>query len=241
MSHDELRELIPAYALSALGDDERPALETHLRECADCRALLAEYRRLSDDLLYAAPPVAAPAGLTEDLRRRIAAPASQREAERAPRFSLSSLRRRPAFGLTLAGLAALLLVGSNLYWAARTARSEREIAAVTALVQAPAITLTADGDEYGRGVLYRPDAGDVALLCVYGLQPLPQEKAYQVWLISGQERVSGGTFRVTDDGYGILLIKPPAPLQNYDGLGVTVEPAGGSPGPTTPRVLGAEL
>jgi len=237
MSHDELRELIPAYALAALDDDERLALETHLRECDDCRALLAEYRVLSDDLLYAAPPVAAPAGLTEDMRQRIAAPATGN----ASRFSLRALLRRPAFGLALAGLAALLLIGSNAYWAARTARSERQVAAMAALAKAPGVILTASEEGYGRGVLFRPADGEVSLLCVWGMPSLPQGQAYQVWLISGQERASGGTFRVTDEGYGVLFIKPPDSLQDYDGLGITVEPAGGSPGPTTPRVMGGQL
>jgi RNA polymerase sigma-70 factor (ECF subfamily) len=47
--------------------------------------------------------------------------------------------------------------------------------------------------------------------------------------------------KVAGDGYGILLIRSPRLLREYDALGITVEPAGGSPGPTTPRVLGTEL
>ena len=239
MNHEELRELIPAYALSAsaLDDIERLALETHLRGCVDCRALLAEYRLLSDDLLFAVSPTAARVGLTEDLWQRITAPTPQP----APRFSLASLLGRPAFGLVSAALVGVLLIGSNLYWVQRTMRIEREVAAVTALVQAQPIAVVGDNREDGRGVLYRPAMGDLALLCVWGVQPLPEDQTYQVWLISGQERVSGGTFRVTDDGYGILFLRPPDPLQQYDGLGITVEPAGGSPGPTTPRVLGTDL
>ncbi len=237
MNHETLRDLIPAFAVGALDDDERSALEKHLRGCDECRALLAEYRALGDDLLYAAPPMAARAGLTEALRRRIAAPARLK-----PRFSLAALLWRPAFGLTLAALAVVLLVGSNLYWAGRVARVEREVTAVATLVQAPAISLIADaGNPQGRGVLYGPADGNVALLCVYDLPLLPQEKTYQVWLITGQQRVSGGTFQVAGDGYGILLIRSPRLLREYDALGITVEPAGGSPGPTTPRVLGTEL
>lgn len=239
MTHDEMRDLIPAHAISALDEDERRALETHLHDCDDCRVLLADYRRLSDDLLYASPPMTAPAGLAEDLGRRIA-PAAPR-AEPASRFSWGALLRRPGFGLALAGLAALLLVGTNLYWAARTARVEREAAAVSALAQAPAIRLSPSEEGVGRGVIFRPEDGEISLLCVWGMEPLPQEQAYQVWLTSSEERVSGGTFRVTDDGYGILFLRPPDPLHSYDGMGITVEPAGGSPGPTTPRLLGAEL
>jgi anti-sigma-K factor RskA len=239
MTHEELRGLIPAYAISALDEDERLALEAHLRDCADCRALLADHRRLGDDLLYATPYMTAPAGLAEDLRRRIT-PGARPQSEPPARFSWGALLRRPAFGLALAGLALLLLVGTNLYWAARVTRVEREAAAVTALAQAPAIRLSGD-EGAGRGVLFRPEDGDISLLCVWGMQPLPEDQTYQVWLISGEERVSGGTFRVTDDGYGVMFVRPPDSPRAYDGLGITVEPAGGSPGPTSPRLLGAEL
>ena len=243
MTHEELRNLIPAYAISALNTDELAAVEAHLPNCDECRALLADYHRLSNDLLYAAPLVTAPAGLTEDLGRRIE-PASRTD-RRPSRFSLSSLatiwRTRPAFGLALGALALLLLVGTNLYWAARVTRIEREAAAVTALAQAQAIRLSPGEEGGGRGVLFRPDDGEVSLLCVWGMEPLPEAQTYQVWLISGDERVNGGTFRVTDEGYGILFLQPSSPLHAYDGIGITVEPAGGSPGPTTPRVLGAEL
>jgi anti-sigma-K factor RskA len=240
MTHDELRDLIPAHAISALDEGESLALEAHLRDCDDCRAYLADYQRLGDDLLYATPPLAGPAGLTEDLRRRIAVSAPASPPVR-PRFSFASLFARPAFGLALAGIALVLLVGTNLYWATRTARVEREVAAVTALARAPAIRVSASEDGYGRGVLFRPDQTNISLLCVWGMEPLPQTQAYQVWLISGEERVSGGTFQVTDEGYGILFLRPPEPLHTYDGLGITVEPAGGSPGPTSPRILGTEF
>jgi hypothetical protein len=48
-------------------------------------------------------------------------------------------------------------------------------------------------------------------------------------------------FSVTPQGYGCLLILSPLPLGSYQRLGITEEPAGGSPGPTGRRVLGGSL
>ena len=112
---------------------------------------------------------------------------------------------------------------------------------MTALAQAQAIRLSPGEEGRGRGVLFRADDGEISLLCVWGMEPLPEEQAYQVWLISGEERVNGGTFRVTDEGYGILFLQPPDPLHTYDSIGITVEPAVGSLGPTSPHVLGTEF
>ena len=239
--HEWFVELIPAYAIGAADEDERSAVAAHLKTCAGCRALLADYEGLNNDLSFAAPLALARAGLTEDLRKRLNAPAAQPE----PRGRWGFLRR-PAFALGLAALALLIL--TNVYWASRVGALQRESNAIQALAQAPGVTLhVADtaGSEYdghaADGVVYfQPDSA-VALLCVYALPQLAPDKTYQAWLVQDGQRVSAGTFDVNQDGYGVLLIDASKPLSEFQQLGITVEPAGGSAAPTTPRVMGGEL
>lgn len=240
MDHESIESLIPAYALGATDPDERQAVQMHLPSCAACRALLAEHRALGDDLLYAVPAMAAPAELTERMRRRLAP--ARREEKPEPWWARLRFRSfAPALGAIV-----LLLVISNLYWVRRVSRLEQQAAGQTAslagLAGAPAIPLRAEGSGgWSQGVVYAPTDGQVALLCVYGMPALPSDKTYQLWLIKDGKRDSGGLFRVTQDGFGLLVVRPDLPLSEYSGLGVTVEPAGGSPAPTSPRVLGASL
>ena len=56
----------------------------------------------------------------------------------------------------------------------------------------------------------------------------PPGYQYQAWLILDGKRVSGGVFSVNTDGYGVLQITSDRPLDQYDSLGVTLEPAGGT-------------
>lgn len=49
--------------------------------------------------------------------------------------------------------------------------------------------------------------------------------------------MSGGLFRTTERRYGLYLITVPADLWAYRRVGVTLEPEGGSPQPTGPRML----
>jgi anti-sigma-K factor RskA len=240
MNHEAIEGLIPAYALGATDSDESQAVETHLPSCAACRALLAEYRRLGDDLLYAVPVMSAPAGLTEHMRRRLA-PAPR---PATPGSWWASLRLR-AVGPALAGLIFVLAI-TNFYWVGRVNRLERQAtdpaAFLARLADAPTVALTADTPEsYAQGVVYRPTDSPIALLCVYGMPALPADKTYQLWLIKDGQRDNGGLFRVSKDGFGLLVIRPNRPLSDYSAVGVTVEPAGGSPAPTSPRVLGANL
>lgn len=241
--HERLLELIPAYAIGAADADERGQVDAHLPACAECRALLADYRAMSEDLLFAAPVAAAPVGVTERLRKQLGQPA------RAPaRWNVAFLRR-PAFALGMAALA--LLVLTNVYWANRVGRLEQQTNEVAALAEAPGIPLrvavAADPtdpayDAHGpSGVVYAQPGSRIALLCVYALPELEADKTYQAWLVENGKRDSAGTFRVNHEGYGVLIINAGKPVTDYQQVGITVEPAGGSPAPTTPRVIGGAL
>ncbi len=233
---DQFTELIPAYAMGATDAEETRAVEAHLRVCADCRGLADEYRQLGDDLLFAAPLSAAPVGLTEDLRKKL-----NRSTEAAPkRAGWLDWLRKPGFALGAVALA--LLVLTNVYWAGRVGNLERQANQFVALTQADGITLqVADGQTHADGVVYAQPGSNVALLCVYALPELEPGKTYQAWLVEDGRRVSAGTFNVNPDGYGALLIQAGRPVTDFQQLGITVEPAGGSPAPTTPRIMGGNL
>jgi hypothetical protein len=47
MTHDEVADLLGAYALDAVDADERAAIEAHLATCARCRAEVAEHREVA--------------------------------------------------------------------------------------------------------------------------------------------------------------------------------------------------
>jgi anti-sigma-K factor RskA len=240
MDHEAIEGLIPAYALGAVDPDESRAVEAHLRACATCRGLLVEYRELGGDLLFAAPPMAAPAGITERMRERLAP--SRHEA--AP--SAWWTRLRGAFLVPALSAAVLLLVLTNVYWFGRVNHLDHQVAEqaslVASLANAPATALRGEASApYAQGVVYASTSGQAALLCVYGMPALPSDKAYQLWLIKDGKRESGGVFQVSDKGFGFLMVKPAHPLTDYSAVGITIEPIGGSLAPTSPRVLGGNL
>src|SRR5512139_1248382 len=110
MVHDEhslLRENIPAYALDALDAEDARALEAHLQTCEACRAELAGYREISDNLLMTVPPRQPSSALRKRLQSRLpSAPSAPRAAR--PRFAWSLGQ------LAIAG-ALVLLFAINLF------------------------------------------------------------------------------------------------------------------------------
>jgi hypothetical protein len=92
------------------------------------------------------------------------------------------------------------------------------------------------------GRLYGSADETTLALVALDMPVLPTGKVYQIWMLdSNGDRTSGGTFTVDDLGRGWLLIRTPKPLSNYQGIGITMEPEGGSPAPTGEKMLGTAL
>jgi anti-sigma-K factor RskA len=80
------------------------------------------------------------------------------------------------------------------------------------------------------------------MLVVHNLPALERGKIYQLWLVDAKgERTSGGTFTLDEERYGWLVVRLTRPLTEFMSMGITVEPAGGSPEPTGPRVMSTSL
>jgi anti-sigma-K factor RskA len=145
----------------------------------------------------------------------------------------------PRLAWTLAVAAVLALsLGFNLFLWRRVNRLEAISAVLPGQIAVLAATEAAAG---AHGLVLFGDDGKQATLVVEDLPPLANDRQYQLWLILDGKRTSGGVFSVTPQGYGCMLILSALPLNSYQALGITVEPAGGSPGPTGQRVMGGSL
>lgn len=109
---------------------------------------------------------------------------------------------------------------------------DREVTPLTGSAQARGAT--------ARLVLRRDDPR--AGLVVSGLPPLPPGRSYQLWFVRpDQTRASGAVFRVDAQGEAVVLVQIPETLGAFRGVGVTEEPAGGSPAPTGRNLLAGAL
>lgn len=245
MLHSEFQESIPLLALGGLEAAEQAQLEQHLAECAACRALLAEYTFVADELNLRAPPQNAP----PNLYAKVASQVSPRAAPTPhPAFTMHALRaqnfwRQPAriSRLTLA-LASLVLIGLA-FGAALVAfqfRTGSQSAASSLLENVKVVSLDGTGTGPDGYICLSPD-NKTAMVWLTRLPLLDAEHAYQLWLIRNGERRSGGLFRPRQDGRAIFWVESQEPWTNFQEVGVTIEPKDGSPGPTTPRMLGGKL
>jgi anti-sigma-K factor RskA len=80
---------------------------------------------------------------------------------------------------------------------------------------------------------------DTVALVMWHLPQLSEDQTYQAWLIEPDgHRVSAGTFLPQgEESYTTKPVYSKQDLSNYIGIGVTVEPAGGSEQPTGQRIF----
>lgn len=235
-------ENIPAYALGALDGKELLALQSHLKTCADCQAELEAYTSVTQGLLLSTPPQAPPAALRAHLRKRLPSrqPASQKSGR--PRLSWSIFTA--ALGLTSALL--VFLAVFTLIQVQALQRQQAQLASeleasqtALAMLAYPGTQTLPFSDGGISGSLLLDQDRNVAALITWDLPQLEKNQTYQAWLIDPQgNRTSAGVFRPQVDlPFTSAAILSQAALTNYVGIGVTIEPLGGSEQPTGTRVF----
>jgi len=249
-------EELELYALGSLPEEEAAVVKAHASECSECASKLSETLGRSALLALAVPQQTPPPAAKEKLFARIAA---ERGAPPAGILVAQQAKRRvrawwnwvlvPA-SLTLA-LICLLLSWQNrkLVDELRSARlairgMERdkqrfeELARI--LVSPDTVTIKLAGtDDAPRAtgfVKYNGRLG-VVLYSAEQLPALPAQKTYQLWLVpTDGAPISAGIFQSEDSVRALLSGQVPANT-TPKAFAVTVEPAGGVPQPTGPKVL----
>lgn len=233
-------DLLPAYALGSLDEEEELQVSDHLAICAICRAELQDFDQIVEDLPLAIvrsePASAVKDKIMAHARRdkeSVGKPAKQTWWLRLTQAMRASA---PVWGI--ASLILVLILGlSNLFLLGRLNEIER--VSQNVLLSIPLQGTDATPQAVGMLVVSRD--GEHGTLVVDGLPALDEMSQYQLWLIRDGQRTNGGIFSVDEEGYGSLWVSSPEPLLSYSAFGITVEPAGGSPGPTGDKVLGGEL
>ena len=229
---EEVAALISAHALGALDADQAALAERHIAASDDCRRAYEDALETAAALALAVADSEPPA----DLRDRIVAAA---RAERPPvaaakaaaprrKFRLAGLLT-PSTGFAVIGVAAAIvfaLIAVSQHDSASNAKDDQQ--ALVAILSAPdahvvPLKSAAGGPAGGRMIVSKNRAALVS-----SLQSAPAGHTYQAWGLrpGGASPVPLPTF--SGDGDVVILDD----VGQYDGVGVTVEPSGGSQKPS---------
>lgn len=257
----ELLDLIPAYSIGATDAAETHFVETNLAHHPEAITQLDHYRNMTDDLLHSAEPISPPPALGQKILSAISineAPKTSPDETLVNKVIQFVDIRRWSLTKIVATAAILTLIVSNLYWWNQVQAIRQDKDDVTVQLQEREVFLaalnntentrwvelaTADTEGAANAlaaVIWEPETKQ-ALLYAQGFPPLESDMAYQLWLIRDDERISAGVFQVNITGNGTFVFSTPDILDNFDALGITPEPASGSPQPTGNPVVFGEL
>ncbi|MGW8987677.1 anti-sigma factor [Streptomyces parvus] len=242
MSTAELHTLTGAYALHALPESEQRAFEQHLEDCEACaqevRELSATAARLG--LAVAGTP---PRELRERVLREITTVRQEAPAHGRRERAGGKGRTGRWYAYALAAcVAAAAAFGGVAVWQNQLAQDARQEAnqaqrqneEVARVLSAPDAK-TSSGELTGgaRGTVVVSQSQNRAVFLASGMAPPPSGKVYQIWFNDEGTMRSAGLMdpKASDDA--VLLN---GPVGQASGMGITVEPAGGSAEPTSDPV-----
>jgi anti-sigma factor RsiW len=247
-THDELSDLLGAYALDAVDGDERDAVEAHLATCPRCRAEVEDHREVAALLAHAGAD--APEGLWDRIAEHLDAP--------PPALALAPVRpvaatpieeRRPWTRYAAAALAAAAVIVIGVLGLQVRRLDERVEQQSTAMVQEGLRQefLAAKAADGSRRTELESADGAMAVEVVVAddgrgfidaadLPALEPGRTYQLWGDTGDELISLGVL-----GRAPGEIVPFAATERLVGFAITDEAAPGVVSSEEPAVVAGTL
>ncbi len=237
MTHQEIEELLGAYALDALDADERDEVEAHLATCPRCRAEVSAHREVTAMLGNAV--VEGPASAPEDLWDRISTSLQEEPPALVPVVRPSRGRKLAlvsVFGAVAAGL--ILVVG---LLAAKVSNLDNQVtslnhqATVSSVILSPHRTVQLTSTPAAWSVEAVISASGEGYIINPSMPPLSRSQTFQLWALSRGKVVSLGVLGRRPNGAAIR-VEPTMTVLMF-----TAEPLGGTPVPTTPVLVRGNL
>ncbi|MEV0247095.1 anti-sigma factor [Nocardia sp. NPDC050712] len=240
--HSELLELAYPYALDALSDEDRRAVE-HMLEHADeptADAFRSTVRDLRETLatMTVLDAVPAPPSVEQTLLELLDAQAGPTGKPAGP-AGASAWRRNSRRWLAVAAAAAILAgAGAGITVFRSQSQDSGQVTAQQVLDQSDVQEKTLPLSNGGTITVNASKELGTAIVSFDGVPAPPTAHTYQLWLIAGGDQVrSAGVVAPLPTASAPMLMS----FGDAGTLAVSIEPSGGSPQPTTDPVVGVPL
>ncbi len=249
---ESLENLAAAYALGALSPEDKEEFETFLAASPEVQRDVAEFREvgallaLGADADQPSPALRARvlARISEEKERPLPATSTASHRPHVMLYSAlaASLIAAVGFGLRTMALSQQLTASEEFLGAVQEQLAGRETTLNRILEPGVQLyLLTTDGDQAAGIQFFWDRTRNVVMLHAFNLFPVPEGRAYQLWLIPEDGApVPSRVFNSEPDGHA-LIQEVPIPDGRYRAAAITVEPAAGSDQPTSTPLLVASL
>ena len=246
MTSPDVHSLGGAYALDAVDDLERAAFDRHLAECDACAVEVAEYRETAVRLAEGSWSVPPPRMREQVLARAAATPQLPPLGHRRGGTSPGTRWRRLAVAAAAVGVlgvgtaATTYAVQDQRIGAERsaTAAAQQRADRIQTLLAAPDAVLHAGAlTGGGRVTVVTSNAENAGVVVLADAPPPGPDRAYQLWVLDDVTPISVGLLPAGQSQATTLI----EGVRGRAAFAVSLEPAGGSPAPSTTPLVGISL
>ena len=253
MNSAEVHPNLAAFVLDGLEAEEAAEIRHHLDTCPVCQSELEELRQVNRALEAAPPPAAPPAYLKEEILSRVRAervlPSSkaetaeesssleeQRSSHRTSRFNRFKDLRIILPSVAAAAVVAVIALGVFFGFL----REEAPVATIQ-LTPTPQEAAGLKGYWGVAEIRPQPSGNQQVELKLNNFEKPKPNSYYELWFVSGDKRISAGSFTSVGRGETRVSLNAPSEASNYRTLLITEEHGGKGPAPGQKVALKGEM
>ena len=250
----DIHGLSGAYAVDALDDVERAEFERHLGQCPECQDEVASLRAAAVELTRASA-TNPPAALRENVLQQIStvrplppltgrpgqAPATEPTSSTSPQVPatvtpLESRRRRiaPVTWLVAAAAAVALVIGGIAWspWSNDGSTQQPPLSITEQVIRAKDAQRFEKDIDGARATIVRSPSLGRAVIIADNMPAAPAGKDFQIWFQDPKGAMHSAGVMPHEAKPTVSMVLD-GDASKYNGVGITVEPAGGSKEPTS--------
>jgi anti-sigma-K factor RskA len=248
----EVHPNVAAFVLGGLEAEETAEIQRHLASCAGCQSELEELEKVNRVLEVAPPPAVPPAYLKGEILSRVRAeqlfPSNkegteesssleeQRRSHRTSRFNRFKELRLVLPSAAAAALVAVIALGVFF----GLLREETPVATIQ-LIPTPQEAIGLKGYWGVAEIRPQPAGNQQVELKLNNFEEPKPNSYYELWFVSGEKRISAGSFTSAGKGETRVLLNVPPEASNSHTLLITEEHVGKDPAPSRDVALKGDL
>jgi anti-sigma-K factor RskA len=230
----EVHPNLAVFALGGLEPEEAAEVERHLASCPGCRRELEELRKVNRALEAAPPPVDPPSHLKDVILSRVRVERLSASDKEEPEESSSLEEQTGSSGTSrfnrykhlriilpsMAAAAVVAAVALGVFFG--VVREEPPVATIQ-LVPTPQEAAGLDGYWGVAEIRPQPSGNQQVELKLNNFEEPKPNSYYELWFVSGEKRISAGSFTSVGQGETRVLLNAPPEARDYPTLLITEE------------------
>jgi len=241
MKFAEVHPNLAIFVLGGLKPEEAAEIRHHLDSCPDCQSELEGLRKVHRALDAAPPPAAPPSYLKGEILSRVRAEQLPPSNKAGAAEASSSLEKQRRFHRTsrfirfkelrivlpsAAAAAVVAVIALGVFFG--FLREETPVATIQ-LIPTPQVAAGLKGYWGVAEIRPQPSGNQQVQLKLNNFEEPKPKSYYELWFVSGERRISAGSFTSVGQGETRVLLNGPPEASNYHTLLITEEQVGKAP------------